>query len=90
MFSPHCDPREGRGKQSSSTEPAREMDCFVAATKWQFILSAAADDVEGLLAMTRASPHHLMKSRIARAARAAEVSLVSEKVSSNAACWTPA
>jgi hypothetical protein len=33
---------------------ARELDCFVAAAKRQFILSAAAGGVEGLLAITEA------------------------------------
>jgi hypothetical protein len=39
-------------KQSSGVGTFAEVDCFVAAAKRQFTLSAAAGGVEGLLAMT--------------------------------------
>jgi hypothetical protein len=38
--------------KQSSLRRWRRVDCFVAAAKRQFILSAAAGGVEGLLAMT--------------------------------------
>jgi hypothetical protein len=45
-------PRHCERSEAIQWRRSRKLDCFVAAAKRQFIQSAAAGGVEGLLAMT--------------------------------------